>query len=157
MTNTSGAPTDAQTVRLTRRGLRLAQFTIAYNVAEGVIAVTAGLVAGLISVVGFGFDSAIESLAAILVALRLSARLRHGLAEQHKERLKFRKSGLACSLPETSTDCLPGVNWKSGLRIEDVLPACAGPDSPVDLPDSLRRLKGTSFLRQLTRTPPTPG
>lgn len=59
MTNTSGAPTDAQTVRLTRRGLRLARFTIAYNVAEGVIAVTAGFVAGLISVIGLGFDSAI--------------------------------------------------------------------------------------------------
>ncbi len=90
MTNTGGAHADEQTIRLTRRGLRLAQFTIAYNVAEGVIAVTVGLVAGLISVVGFGFDSAIESLAAILVALRLSARLRHGIADQRKERLALR-------------------------------------------------------------------
>ena len=90
MTNTGGAPTDEQTIRLTRSGLRLAQFTIAYNVAEGVIAITAGLVAGLISVIGFGFDSAIESLAAILVALRLSARLRHGIADQRKERLALR-------------------------------------------------------------------
>ncbi len=39
------ALTPEQTERLTRRGLRLAQFTIAYNVAEGVVAVTAGLVA----------------------------------------------------------------------------------------------------------------
>ena len=90
MTNTGGAHTDEQTIRLTRRGLRLAQFTIAYNVAEGAIAVTAGLVAGLISVIGFGFDSAIESLAAILVALRLTARLRHGIADQRKERLALR-------------------------------------------------------------------
>lgn len=50
-----------QTERLTRRGLRLAQFTVAYNVVEGVVDVTAGLIAGLVSVVGFGFDSAIES------------------------------------------------------------------------------------------------
>lgn len=90
MTNTSGAPTDAQITRLTRRGLRLAQFTIAYNIAEGVIAVTAGLVAGLVSVVGFGFDSAIESMAAILVALRLSARLRHGVADERKERIALK-------------------------------------------------------------------
>ena len=90
MTNNGGAPTDAQTIRLTRRGLRLAQFTIVYNVAEGVIAVTAGLAAGLISVIGFGFDSAIESLSAILVALRLSARLRHGIADERRERLTLR-------------------------------------------------------------------
>jgi divalent metal cation (Fe/Co/Zn/Cd) transporter len=79
-----------QTERLTRRGLRLAQFTVAYNVIEGVVAVTAGLLAGLVSVVGFGFDSAIESIAAVLVALRLSARLRHGVADERKERLTLR-------------------------------------------------------------------
>ncbi|MDN4521439.1 cation transporter [Mycolicibacterium austroafricanum] len=82
--------TAEQTERLTRRGLRLAQFTVAYNVIEGVVAVTAGLLAGLVSVVGFGFDSAIESIAAALVALRLSARLRHGVADERKERLTLR-------------------------------------------------------------------
>ncbi|MBX7434708.1 cation transporter [Mycobacterium sp. Y57] len=90
MTHAGGAPTDARAVRLTRKGLRLAQFTIAYNVAEGVIAVTAGLVAGLISVVGFGFDSAIESLSAILVTLRLSARLRDGSVDERRERQTLR-------------------------------------------------------------------
>ena len=39
------ALTPEQTARLTRRGLRLAQLTIAYNVAEGGVAVAAGLVA----------------------------------------------------------------------------------------------------------------
>lgn len=79
-----------QTERLTRRGLRLVQFTLAYNVIEGVVAVTAGLLAGLVSVVGFGFDSAIESIVAVLVGLRLSARLRHGMADESKERLVLR-------------------------------------------------------------------
>jgi len=32
----------ATTERLTRRGQRLAQFTVAYNIAEGAVAVTAG-------------------------------------------------------------------------------------------------------------------
>ncbi|WP_137146503.1 cation diffusion facilitator family transporter [Mycolicibacterium sp. CR10] len=82
--------TAEQTERLTRRGLRLAQFTVAYNVIEGIVAVTAGLLAGLVSVVGFGFDSAIESIAAVLVAFRLSARLRHGVADERKERLVLR-------------------------------------------------------------------
>lgn len=78
--------TEAETERLTRRGLRLAQLTVAYNVVEGAVAVTAGLLAGLVSVMGFGFDSAIESIAAVLVGLRLAARLRHGEADQAKER-----------------------------------------------------------------------
>lgn len=78
--------TEAETERLTRRGLRLAQFTVAYNVIEGVTAVTAGLMAGLVSLVGFGFDSGIESAASVLVGLRLAARLRHGEADEAKER-----------------------------------------------------------------------
>ena len=72
--------------QLTRRGLRLAQFTVAYNVIEGAVAITAGLLAGLVSVVGFGIDSGIESIAAVLVGLRLVARLRHGEADERKER-----------------------------------------------------------------------
>lgn len=80
----------AETEALTRRGLRLARLTVAYNVVEGVVAVAAGLAAGLVSVVGFGVDSAIESTAAVLVALRLSARLRHGEADERRERLALR-------------------------------------------------------------------
>ena len=80
----------AETERLTRRGLRLAQLTVAYNVVEGAVAITAGLIAGLVSVVGFGIDSAIESIAAVLVGLRLSARLRHGEADVVKERRALR-------------------------------------------------------------------
>ena len=79
-----------ETERLTRRGLRLAQFTVGYNVVEGVVAVTAGLAAGLVSLVGFGFDSGIESVAAILVWLRLAARLRHGSTDEAKERRALR-------------------------------------------------------------------
>lgn len=83
------APTStpaAETERLTRRGLRLAQFTVAYNVAEGAIAITFGLLAGLVSLVGFGLDSGIESVSAVLVGLRIAARLRHGEADEAKER-----------------------------------------------------------------------
>ncbi|WP_127573633.1 cation diffusion facilitator family transporter [Georgenia faecalis] len=76
--------------RLTRRGLRLAQFTVAYNVVEGAVAITAGLLAGLVSVVGFGVDSGIESIAAVLVGLRLAARLRHGDTDERKERLTLK-------------------------------------------------------------------
>jgi divalent metal cation (Fe/Co/Zn/Cd) transporter len=87
-TITELAPADVE--RLTRRGLRLARFTVAYNVAEGIVAVTAGMVAGLVSLIGFGVDSGIESMSAVLVGLRLAARLRHGHADETKERRALR-------------------------------------------------------------------
>ena len=90
MSNPTTTLSPAETERLTRRGLRLAQFTVGYNVIEGIVAVTAGLMAGLVSVVGFGIDSGIESIAAVLVALRLSARLRHGEADERKERVTLK-------------------------------------------------------------------
>ena len=80
------ALTSAETQRLTKRGLRLAQFTVVYNVAEGAIAITVGVLAGLVSLIGFGFDSGIESASAVLVGLRLAARLRNGEADEVKER-----------------------------------------------------------------------
>lgn len=80
----------AEVERLTRRGLRLAQLTVAYNVVEGAVAITAGILAGLVSVIGFGIDSGIESVAAVLVGLRLAARLRHGEADERKERIALR-------------------------------------------------------------------
>lgn len=79
-----------ETERLTRRGLRLAQFTVGYNVIEGIVAVTAGITAGLVSVIGFGIDSGIESIAAVLVGLRLASRLRHGSTDERKEKITLR-------------------------------------------------------------------
>ena len=90
MSSPTSTLSPADTERLTRRGLRLAQFTVGYNVIEGIVAVTAGLMAGLVSVVGFGIDSGIESIAAVLVALRLSARLRHGETDERKEKIALR-------------------------------------------------------------------
>ena len=82
--------TAAEVETLSRRGLRLAQFTVAYNVIEGIVAITAGIAAGLVSVIGFGIDSGIESIAAVLVGLRLAARLRHGEADERKERITLK-------------------------------------------------------------------
>ena len=90
MSRTVPAAQERDTEQLTRRGLRLAQFTVAYNVVEGAVAITVGVMAGLVSVVGFGIDSGIESIAAVLVGLRLSSRLRHGQADEARERLVLR-------------------------------------------------------------------
>src|SRR6476469_6728004 len=45
---------------LVKRGQGLEYFTIAYNSLEGLIAIVAGIIAGSIALVGFGFDSVIE-------------------------------------------------------------------------------------------------
>lgn len=50
-----------------RRGLLLAGLTIAWNLLEAIVAVGAGIGAGSIALVGFGFDSTIEVLSAVVV------------------------------------------------------------------------------------------
>src|SRR5690242_11492046 len=47
-------------VRFARHGKRLEYFTIIWNLLEGLVAIIAGVLAGSISLVGFGIDSAIE-------------------------------------------------------------------------------------------------
>ncbi len=57
--------------RAVRRSRQLNCLTIGWNVAEGVIAVGAGILAGSLSLVGFGLDSGIEVSAAVILAWRL--------------------------------------------------------------------------------------
>lgn len=90
MTDVTKGQLSARDQQLTKRGMRLAQFTVAYNVVEGVLAVTVGLMAGLVSLVGFGFDSGIESIASVLVGLRLAARLKSGEADEKRERVALK-------------------------------------------------------------------
>lgn len=60
--------------RLVRRALWLEYLTISWNVIEAVVAVGAGVVAGSIALVGFGFDSSIEAFAASVVVWQLRGR-----------------------------------------------------------------------------------
>jgi divalent metal cation (Fe/Co/Zn/Cd) transporter len=55
-----------------RRSRLLNRVTIGWNVAEGVIAVAAGALAGSVSLVGFGLDSGIEVSAGVILAWRLA-------------------------------------------------------------------------------------
>ncbi len=54
-----------------RRALFLAWFIVVWDVIEGTVAVTAGLRAGSVALVGFGLDSAIEVMAAGIVIWQL--------------------------------------------------------------------------------------
>jgi divalent metal cation (Fe/Co/Zn/Cd) transporter len=70
--------------------VRLERLTIGYNLAEGVIAVTFGLLAGSIALTGFGFDSWIEVAAATVVLQRLHSELRLGQVDETKQRRALR-------------------------------------------------------------------
>lgn len=63
----------AERATLVRLGLWLNYLTIGYNLLEAVVSIGAGLVAGSVALVGFGFDSAIEVIAAGAAQWRLRA------------------------------------------------------------------------------------
>lgn len=72
------------------RAVRYEQATIGYNIAEGLIAAAAGVGAGSIALVGFGFDSFIEVAAAAVVLRRLTAELAGGESDPGKDRRALR-------------------------------------------------------------------
>lgn len=76
---------DARHVQI-RRGRMLEYFTVGYNSLEGVIAIAAGLFAGSIALVGFGFDSAIE----VISGFALLWRLYGDADETRRERMEQR-------------------------------------------------------------------
>src|ERR1700751_5151741 len=55
-----------------RRGRKLEYFTIAWNAVEGLVAVASGILAGSISLGGFGIDSFIELLSGSVLQWRMS-------------------------------------------------------------------------------------
>lgn len=64
------APAEEQ--RLRRRAWWLTGATIAWNLIEGVVAISGGIIAGSIALVGFGLDSLVEVSSALVIAWRLS-------------------------------------------------------------------------------------
>ena len=71
---------------LIRRGLWLAGLTIAWNVVEAVVAVGAGVAAGSLALVAFGFDSVIEVLSAWVVVWQFRGELRGGYDHDRERR-----------------------------------------------------------------------
>lgn len=77
------------------RAQRLAAFTIAYNIAEGAIAITAGLIASSRALTGFGLDSAVESISASVLTWRLIAERRDPERVERVERVATRAIGIS--------------------------------------------------------------
>ncbi len=88
---------DHQRLRYLRLGFRLAIITVAWNVLEGVIALIAGVSAGSVALVGFGFDSFIETASGAVVGWRLHLELA-GRSPAGIEQLERRTSRIAGAL-----------------------------------------------------------
>jgi divalent metal cation (Fe/Co/Zn/Cd) transporter len=69
-----------------RRGISLEYLTIGWNVLECGVAVAAGLLAGSVALLGFGFDSAIESISGGVLLWRLHAERRGRHVETVEQR-----------------------------------------------------------------------
>jgi divalent metal cation (Fe/Co/Zn/Cd) transporter len=68
---TSRAEVAGRVARLRRRGFRLEYASMAWMTAEAAVAITAGVLASSLALVGFGLDSVIEFFAAAIVVWQL--------------------------------------------------------------------------------------
>jgi divalent metal cation (Fe/Co/Zn/Cd) transporter len=74
---------------LRRRAFQLEYATIAWNLVEGIAALTTGLLAGSVSLVAFGLDSSVEVFASAIVVWELNG------ADRRRERRALRAIGAA--------------------------------------------------------------
>ena len=77
---------------LHRRALLLSYFTVAYNVVEGVVSILAGVMAGSIALIGFGLDSAVESLSGGIMIWRFKKST--DMSEEEEDRIEKKATKL---------------------------------------------------------------
>jgi hypothetical protein len=65
---------------LVNRALRLEYLTVVWNVVEGIVAVTAALLASSVAILGFGIDSLVECASALVMIWRLRAERDHRMS-----------------------------------------------------------------------------
>ncbi len=81
--------------RLGRRAKMLAGFSVTYNVIEAVIAITAGVIAGSVALVGFGLDSVVEVSSGLIILWQFSHRIPESRERQALRLLAFSFFALA--------------------------------------------------------------
>jgi divalent metal cation (Fe/Co/Zn/Cd) transporter len=66
------------------KALKLEYFTVGYNIVEGIFSVIIGYLSGSIALVGFGFDSAVESISGGVLIWRLKKHGKIGIEEEER-------------------------------------------------------------------------
>ena len=87
--------TPAERSRLGRRAQLLAGASVTYNVVEAVIAVTAGIVAGSVALIGFGLDSVVEVSSGLVILWQFRHRLPESRERQALRLMAFSFFALA--------------------------------------------------------------
>lgn len=77
---------------LRRKALFLAWFTVGYNIIEGVLSIAVGVASESVALVGFGLDSAVETLSAAVMIWRF--RNYDTISEEEEERVERRATRL---------------------------------------------------------------
>jgi cation diffusion facilitator family transporter len=86
-------PATTERAGLLRRAQQLAGFTVAYNLLEGAVAIGAGFAANSQALVGFGFDSGIESISAAVLLWRIGVERREPQRAERVEHIAERLIG----------------------------------------------------------------
>jgi divalent metal cation (Fe/Co/Zn/Cd) transporter len=92
-----------------RHGRRLEYFTIVWNAIEGLVAVTTGLIAGSISLLGFGIDSFIEVISGSVLLWRMSVDADVGLCFLCLAAYIAYESGTDLWSKRTPENSVPGI------------------------------------------------
>ena len=124
-----------------RRARWLNAATIGWNSVEGVVAVSAGVAAGSVSLVGFGFDSAIEVSAALVLTWRLHQERKGGCMQTSDQRAQR-----AIAISFLVLAVLVGVE-----SIRDVLGGARPDSSAVGIVMALLSLAVMPFLARAKR------
>ncbi|MEO8573158.1 MAG: cation transporter [Pyrinomonadaceae bacterium] len=95
-----------------RRAVLLEYFTIGWNLVEGLIAVGSGVLAGSPSLVGFGFDSFIESMSGSALVWRL--RVDDDETRERREQVALRLVGVSFIVlaAYVSYDSITSLIWR---------------------------------------------
>jgi divalent metal cation (Fe/Co/Zn/Cd) transporter len=94
--------------RLGRRAQLLAGASVTYNVAEAVIAIAAGIVAGSVALVGFGLDSVVEVSSGLIILWQFRHRLPETREQQALRLMALSFFALAAYVTFESTRALLG-------------------------------------------------
>ncbi|MFZ0391430.1 MAG: cation transporter [Calditrichia bacterium] len=82
---------ESQLALNTKKGRRLEYITIAWNVAEALVSIISGIIAGSTALIGFGIDSAIESSSGSVLLWRLW----DGQKGEEREKIALRLVGVS--------------------------------------------------------------
>jgi divalent metal cation (Fe/Co/Zn/Cd) transporter len=100
--------TPADRGRLGRRARLLAAASVGYNVLEAVVAVTAGVIAGSVALIGFGLDSVVEVSSGLIILWQFTHRLPETRERQALRLMAFAFFALAAYVTVESVRGLAG-------------------------------------------------